>query len=117
MSQSDVTVSQIDESAMPFDQRSDIDLVKTVFEHRLRQRDLERILTRIALRSAVIKDGALYVFGAGLTPFPYKVITIASGATQLALPVFLAASVVARGEAGVAHGSVRGLAGPRPRCS
>jgi len=43
------------------------------------------------------KDGALYVFGAGLTPFPYKVITIASGATQLALPVFLAASVVARG--------------------
>ncbi len=43
------------------------------------------------------KDGALYVFGAGLTPFPYKVITIASGATQLALPVFMAASVVARG--------------------
>lgn len=43
------------------------------------------------------KDGALYVFGAGLTPFPYKVITIASGATQLALPVFIAASVVARG--------------------
>ncbi|NNF80988.1 MAG: DedA family protein [Rhizobiales bacterium] len=43
------------------------------------------------------KDGALYVFGAGLTPFPYKVITIASGATELALPVFIAASVVARG--------------------
>ncbi len=43
------------------------------------------------------KDGALYVFGAGLTPFPYKVITIASGATQLALPVFMAASVIARG--------------------
>ncbi len=43
------------------------------------------------------KDGALYVFGAGLTPFPYKVITIASGATALALPVFIAASVVARG--------------------
>ena len=43
------------------------------------------------------KDGALYVFGAGLTPFPYKVITIASGATQLALPVFIAASVLARG--------------------
>ncbi len=43
------------------------------------------------------KDGALYVFGAGLTPFPYKVITIASGATQLALPVFIAASVIARG--------------------
>lgn len=36
-------------------------------------------------------------FGAGLTPFPYKVITIASGATGMLLPVFIAASVVARG--------------------
>ncbi len=37
------------------------------------------------------------VFIAGVTPFPYKVITIASGATGLSLPVFLVASVVARG--------------------
>ena len=43
------------------------------------------------------KNGALWVFGAGLTPFPYKVITIASGATALSLPVFIAASVVSRG--------------------
>lgn len=43
------------------------------------------------------KNGALWVFGAGLTPFPYKVITIASGATGMLLPVFIAASVVARG--------------------
>jgi len=41
--------------------------------------------------------GAWIVFGAGLTPFPYKVITIASGVTQLDLLVFTIASVVARG--------------------
>lgn len=37
------------------------------------------------------------VFFGGLTPFPYKVITIASGATGLSLPVFLVASVLSRG--------------------
>jgi membrane protein YqaA with SNARE-associated domain len=41
--------------------------------------------------------GVWIVLIAGLTPFPYKVITIASGATGLALPVFMIASVVARG--------------------
>ena len=41
--------------------------------------------------------GAWIVFGAGLTPFPYKVITIASGATHLDLMVFFIASVLARG--------------------
>ncbi|UOM33964.1 YqaA family protein [Acuticoccus sp. I52.16.1] len=41
--------------------------------------------------------GAWIVFLAGITPFPYKVITIASGATGLSLPVFLLASVLARG--------------------
>jgi membrane protein YqaA with SNARE-associated domain len=41
--------------------------------------------------------GAWIVFIAGITPFPYKVITIASGATGLSLPVFLVASVLARG--------------------
>lgn len=41
--------------------------------------------------------GFLGVFGAGLTPFPYKVITIASGAVHLALPAFIAASVASRG--------------------
>jgi membrane protein DedA with SNARE-associated domain len=34
---------------------------------------------------------------AGVTPFPFKVITIASGATKLSLPVFIVASIVARG--------------------
>ena len=41
--------------------------------------------------------GAWIVFIAGITPFPYKVITIASGATQLNFLVFMAASLVARG--------------------
>ncbi|WP_249692089.1 YqaA family protein [Stappia sp. WLB 29] len=41
--------------------------------------------------------GAWIVFIAGVTPFPYKVITIASGATGLSLPVFMVASVLARG--------------------
>ena len=37
------------------------------------------------------------VLGAGITPFPYKVITIASGVVGLALPTFIIASVLARG--------------------
>jgi len=41
--------------------------------------------------------GAWAVFIAGITPFPYKVITVASGATALSLPVFIAASILARG--------------------
>lgn len=41
--------------------------------------------------------GAWAVLIAGVTPFPYKVITILSGSTGLSLPVFMAASVVARG--------------------
>jgi membrane protein YqaA with SNARE-associated domain len=41
--------------------------------------------------------GAWIVFGAGLTPFPYKVITIASGVTGLDLVTFTVASVLARG--------------------
>jgi membrane protein YqaA with SNARE-associated domain len=41
--------------------------------------------------------GAWIVFFAGVTPFPYKVITIASGVTQLDLVVFTVASVLARG--------------------
>jgi len=40
--------------------------------------------------------GGWAVLIAGVTPFPYKVITIFSGATQLPLPLFLAVSVVAR---------------------
>jgi len=41
--------------------------------------------------------GAWAVFFAGVTPFPYKVITILSGATDLDPTVFTIASVMARG--------------------
>ena len=41
--------------------------------------------------------GAWAVFFAGITPFPYKVITILSGATGLNLVVFIISSVLARG--------------------
>lgn len=41
--------------------------------------------------------GAAIVAIAGFTPFPYKVITIASGATQMDLMTFSGASVVSRG--------------------
>lgn len=40
--------------------------------------------------------GALAVFGAGLTPFPYKVITILSGALKINFAVFVIASILAR---------------------
>ena len=41
--------------------------------------------------------GAWIVFFFGVTPFPYKVITIASGATGLNIAVFMLASVLSRG--------------------
>lgn len=41
--------------------------------------------------------GAWIVGGAGLTPFPYKVITIASGVTSLDPVVFGVASILSRG--------------------
>ena len=41
--------------------------------------------------------GAWAVLFAGMTPFPYKVITILSGATGLNLWVFMLSSIVARG--------------------
>ena len=43
------------------------------------------------------KFGAWIVFAAGLTPFPYKIITIASGVVHLDLFVFTVASILARG--------------------
>ena len=41
--------------------------------------------------------GAWAVLIAGITPFPYKVITIMSGWTGLSLPVFIISSIIARG--------------------
>lgn len=41
--------------------------------------------------------GAWIVFGAGITPFPYKITTIASGVVHMNLIVFTIASIIARG--------------------
>ena len=40
--------------------------------------------------------GWLVVFLAGFTPLPFKVITIAAGSTQMALPVLIGAAIVSR---------------------
>lgn len=45
----------------------------------------------------VDKWGAMAVFGAGLTPFPYKVVTILGGLLKLNFAIFLIASMVSRG--------------------
>jgi len=43
------------------------------------------------------KFGAEAVLFAAISPFPYKVITIASGAAGLSLPVLIGASIIGRG--------------------
>ncbi|MFZ2101281.1 MAG: YqaA family protein [Oricola sp.] len=48
-------------------------------------------------RAIFAEWGWWFVIIAGLTPFPYKVITIASGAAGLSLPVFIVASILSRG--------------------
>ena len=48
-------------------------------------------------RDAYNDWGLWLVAGGGFTPFPYKVITIASGVTGLNLAVFMLASLVSRG--------------------
>lgn len=40
--------------------------------------------------------GGWIIFGKGLTPFPYKVITILSGVLHLSIPVFIIASILSR---------------------
>ncbi len=42
-------------------------------------------------------QGFWAVLGAGITPFPYKVITIMSGWTAMPLTMFIATSILARG--------------------
>jgi membrane protein YqaA with SNARE-associated domain len=50
-----------------------------------------------AFAQAYNEWGAWIVAGAGFTPFPYKLITIASGLVQMDLVTFTIASVVSRG--------------------
>jgi membrane protein YqaA with SNARE-associated domain len=51
----------------------------------------------VRLQSVYEAYGAWIVFMAGVTPFPYKVITIASGVFQLDLTIFMLASFLSRG--------------------
>jgi membrane protein YqaA with SNARE-associated domain len=47
--------------------------------------------------AAFNEQGWLIVLLAGFTPIPFKVITVAAGATALSLPILIAASLVSRG--------------------
>jgi len=51
----------------------------------------------VAFQEAYREWGWWIVAGAGFTPFPYKVITIASGVADLDIGTFLVASTVSRG--------------------
>ena len=57
--------------------------------------------------------GGMAVFGAGLTPFPYKVITIMSGALKINFAIFVTASVIARFIRFFAVAGIIRLAGPK----
>ena len=48
-------------------------------------------------RAAYAEYGAWIILIKGLTPIPYKLVTIASGLAAFSFPVFIAASVVTRG--------------------
>ena len=50
-----------------------------------------------SLEQAFNEHGWLIVIGGGLTPLPYKIVTIASGALQLDFTTFMLASIGSRG--------------------
>jgi membrane protein YqaA with SNARE-associated domain len=49
------------------------------------------------LRAFYDQWGAWFIFLKGLTPIPYKLVTILSGALQFSLPIFVVASIITRG--------------------
>jgi membrane protein YqaA with SNARE-associated domain len=49
-----------------------------------------------ALQGKYAEWGGWIIFAKGLTPFPYKIITILSGVLHLGLPVFIVASIFSR---------------------
>lgn len=69
--------------------------------------------TYYAIRDGFAAHGFLWVFGAALTPIPYKVFTIAAGAAQIGLGVLVAASVVGRGLRFFAQGALFRFFGPQ----
>ncbi|MEQ1493515.1 MAG: DedA family protein, partial [Terricaulis sp.] len=52
---------------------------------------------REALEAQYAEYGLWVILIKGLTPIPYKLVTIVSGALHFSLPVFIAASIVTRG--------------------
>jgi membrane protein YqaA with SNARE-associated domain len=76
------------------------------------------IRTRLAQLRNMVEDSGLAaqfmaVSFAGLTPFPYKIMTIASGTLQVGLPVFVAASLFSRGLRFYAEAALLYVAGRR----
>ncbi len=51
----------------------------------------------VELRAFYDQYGAWFIFLKGLTPIPYKLVTILSGAMHFSLPIFIVASAVTRG--------------------
>jgi membrane protein YqaA with SNARE-associated domain len=81
---------------------------------------LDDVVARFAELEARIEGFGFWpqflgVFGAGLTPFPYKIITIASGALNVGLPAFVIASVFSRGMRFFAEAALIYLIGERAR--
>jgi len=52
---------------------------------------------RAELEAFYDQYGAWFIFLKGLTPIPYKLVTIISGALHFSLPIFIVASVITRG--------------------
>jgi len=51
----------------------------------------------LELRAFYDQWGAWFIFLKGLTPIPYKLVTILSGALHFSLPIFILASTITRG--------------------
>ena len=67
-------------------------------------------------RTEFVARGWLYVLLAGFTPLPFKVVTIAAGATALPLPVLVGAAIVSRSARfGIEAGLLRWLGEPARR--
>lgn len=52
---------------------------------------------RAELEAFYAQYGAWFIFLKGLTPIPYKLVTIVSGALAFSLPIFVIASIITRG--------------------
>ena len=50
-----------------------------------------------ALREFYAQWGAWFIFLKGLTPIPFKLVTIVSGAMKFSLPIFIVAAIITRG--------------------